>query len=235
MTEKILTYEDLDIDVKDVYEQMGYHDETPDSSVVFEVSVMIDEVKKWLRPRLSFSVVYGKTDTEQNTVTLLDRTSEKEAVFHCGRIVARQVRNAVAYAVFVCTAGEEYQQLMDRLTEEGDMVRLYTAHAIGSVLAERCADYMEKVLQSQIDKLSWKRTNRFSPGYCGWNVSEQRILFPLLHGSTAGVSLTPSALMMPIKSVSGIIGLGPDVRYHEYTCGFCDFRDCYKRRKPTEK
>jgi hypothetical protein len=37
--------------------------------------------------------------------------------------------------------------------------------------------------------------------------------------------------MLPIKSVSGIIGLGPSVRRLDYTCGLCTFQKCYKRRK----
>ena len=70
-----------------------------------------------------------------------------------------------------------------------------------------------------------------SPGYCGWHVSEQQLLFPLFEGQTCGVRLTDSSLMVPIKSVSGIIGLGKEVRRLDYTCGLCDFKQCYKRRK----
>ena len=36
--------------------------------------------------------------------------------------------------------------------------------------------------------------------------------------------------MVPIKSVSGIIGLGEKVRRLDYTCGLCDFKQCYKRK-----
>ena len=94
-----------------------------------------------------------------------------------------------------------------------------------------CADQMEKALQESIDKLGWMHTNRFSPGYCGWHVSQQQLLFPLFQGHTCGVKLTDSSLMIPIKSVSGIIGLGEKVRKLEYTCGLCDFKQCYKRKK----
>jgi cobalamin-dependent methionine synthase I len=110
-------------------------------------------------------------------------------------------------------------------------VRVFIADALGSVIAEKCADQMEKALQESIDKLGWKHTNRFSPGYCGWHVSQQQLLFPLFQGYTCGVKLTDSSLMIPIKSVSGIIGLGEKVRKLEYTCGLCDFKQCYKRKK----
>lgn len=77
----------------------------------------------------------------------------------------------------------------------------------------------------------WHHTNRFSPGYCGWHVSEQHKLFSLFPApEPCGVRLTPSALMMPIKSVSGIIGLGSHVRRMDYTCGLCDYLQCYKRK-----
>ena len=113
------------------------------------------------------------------------------------------------------------------------MVRVVIADALGSVIAEKCADEMELTLQESIDKLGWHHTNRFSPGYCGWNVSEQQRLFPLFDGHTCGITLTESSLMVPIKSVSGIIGLGREVRRLDYTCGLCDFKHCYKRQKKT--
>lgn len=214
MTTKEITYADLGVRIEDVYEAMDFHGSS-DDSVCGEVQSMLDDISHWLKPRFAFTVVRDIPFTNDDM----------------GRIVTRQLRGSVAYALFVCTAGVDYQSFMERLTDEGDMVRLYIAHSIGSVLAERCADMMEQALQATIDKLGWHRTNRFSPGYCGWHVSQQQILFPLLEGHNTGVMLTPSSLMMPIKSVSGIIGLGPDVRYLEYTCGLCDKKDCYKKKK----
>ena len=114
------------------------------------------------------------------------------------------------------------------------MVQVFIADALGSVIAEHCADQMEQHLQQSIDKLGWHHTNRFSPGYCGWHVSEQQLLFPLFQGHTCGVTVNASSLMVPIKSVSGIIGIGRNVRHLDYTCGLCDFQQCYKRhRKPS--
>ena len=124
---------------------------------------------------------------------------------------------------------------MRRLKEEGDMVRVFIADALGSVIAEKTADRMEEVLQESIDKLGWHHTNRFSPGYCGWHVSQQQLLFPMFRGETCGVSLTENSLMVPIKSVSGIIGLGQTVKRLDYTCGLCDFKQCYKRKQRNRK
>ena len=213
MTEKTLSFEELGITAADVYEQMGYHDAQPDKATQQETATILKEVSQWLRPRFSYFVVNKQPD------------------FEMGNIILRQLRGSEAFALFICTSGLEFETYQLRLKEQGDMVRVFIADALGSVIAEKCADQMEKALQESIDKLGWKHTNRFSPGYCGWHVSQQQLLFPLFQGHTCGVKLTDSSLMVPIKSVSGIIGLGEKVRKLEYTCGLCDFKQCYKRKK----
>ena len=213
MTEKTLSFEELGITPADVYEQMGYHDAQPDKAAQQETAMILKEVSQWLRPQFSYFVVNKQPD------------------FEMGNIILRQLRGSEAFALFICTSGLEFETYQHRLKEQGDMVRVFIADALGSVIAEKCADQMEKALQESIDKLGWKHTNRFSPGYCGWHVSQQQLLFPLFQGHTCGVKLTDSSLMVPIKSVSGIIGLGEKVRKLEYTCGLCDFKQCYKRKK----
>jgi len=213
VTEKTLSFEELGITPADVYEQMGYHDAQPDKATQQETAMILKEVSQWLRPQFSYFVVNKQPD------------------FKMGNIILRQLRGSEAFALFICTSGLEFETYQHRLKEQGDMVRVFIADALGSVIAEKCADQMEKALQESIDKLGWKHTNRFSPGYCGWHVSQQQLLFPLFQGHTCGVKLTDSSLMVPIKSVSGIIGLGKDVRHLDYTCGLCDFKQCYKRKK----
>lgn len=213
MTKKELRYEDLGISLSELYEQMGYEQAVPDEATVKETDMIIAEAKGFLRPRFSFFVQRELPD------------------FAIGKIIERQLKGAEAYAFFICTAGVEYEAFQERLKKEGDMVRVFIADALGSVIAEKAADQMELSLQENIDKLGWHHTNRFSPGYCGWHVSQQQLLFPLFKGETCGVKLTESSLMVPIKSVSGIIGLGPNVRHLDYTCGLCDFKQCYKRKK----
>lgn len=211
MTQKILTYEELGITDADLYEQMGYHGLLPDEKTQAEAAAIIHYVRTIIRPQFCFFV-----------------TRELPA-FDMGRIILQQLRNSEAYALFICTAGQLFEQYQQQLKTEGDMVRIFIADALGSVIAEKCADKMEESLQESIDKLGWKHTNRFSPGYCGWHVSQQQLLFPLFEGKTCGVTLTDSSLMVPIKSVSGIIGIGEKVRRLDYTCGLCDFKQCYKR------
>jgi hypothetical protein len=74
-------------------------------------------------------------------------------------------------------------------------------------------------------------TNRYSPGYCNWSVSEQKLLFSFLPDGFCGIKLNDSALMTPIKSISGIIGIGQNVKMNEYNCNHCGVKDCTYRSK----
>ena len=213
MTEKTLTYDELRITPEDIYEAMGYHGASPDEATQHETQAIIADVRCWLRPQFCFFVRQSLPD------------------FDIGRIIERQLRGSEAYTLFICTSGVEFEAYQQQLKQADDMVRVFIADSLGSVIAEKCADQMEIAVQESIDKLGWHHTNRFSPGYCGWHVSQQQLLFPLFEGHTCGVRLTDSSLMLPIKSVSGIIGLGKEVRRLDYTCGLCNFEKCYKRRK----
>ncbi len=227
MSQKELRYDDLSISLDDVYEAMEYQADQPDMAVAAETRAVMSEVSSWLRPRFCFFVAYGELGSNFQTLTL------EETTLKVGKIIGRQLKGSEAFACFVATAGMEFEAYQQRLMREGDMVKVFIANALGSVIAEKCADEMEVFLQQSIEKLGWKHTNRFSPGYCGWHVSEQQRLFPLFHtANPCGVQLTDSSLMVPIKSVSGIIGVGKEVRKLDYTCGLCDFEKCYKKKMP---
>ena len=211
MTQHTVTFDELGISPADIYVQMGYADTMPDDTTRQEVDFLLSEVRQWLAASYCYFV------------------SRILPAFHLGSVITRQLQGSEAYALFICTCGLAFDSYLQRLKDEGDLVRVFIADALGSVIAERCADCMEQNLQQSIDKLGWHHTNRFSPGYCGWHVSEQQLLFPLFDGQTCGVRLTDSSLMLPIKSVSGIIGIGSSVRHLDYTCGLCDMENCCRR------
>ena len=214
VTKKTLTYEELMITPDDIYEAMGYQGAQPDEATLSETLAIIDAVRGWLCPQFCFFVTRALP------------------AFEMGQIIERQLKGSEAYALFICTSGVEFEAYQQRLKQEGDMVRVFIADSLGSVIAEKTADQMEQAVQKSIEKLGWHHTNRFSPGYCGWHVSQQQLLFRQFPPSPCGVTLTDSSLMLPIKSVSGIIGIGEKVRKLDYTCGLCDFKQCYKRVRP---
>ena len=151
--------------------------------------------------------------------------------FSVKSIIFSQVREAAAAALFICTAGPEVGERSRRSMSGGDLLRGYVYDVIGSEIAENAAERMQDSLRAAAAATGMNITNRFSPGYCGWNVEEQHMLFSFFPDNYCGITLTDSALMNPVKSVSGIIGLGNRVRLREYPCRHCGEMNCIYRRR----
>ena len=95
---------------------------------------------------------------------------------------------------------------------------------------EKLADSVESQISEVANNQGLTITRRFSPGYCDWNVKQQKMVFQAMRGDCAGVSLTDSCLMIPRKSISGIIGIGPSEITKYNPCKTCDEYDCVGRR-----
>jgi len=149
--------------------------------------------------------------------------------FATGLLIARQLKTATALAAFVATAGPGLEAWSRQLLDDGELLKGYIADTLGSETAERAADRLMEELAAGAAERDWGLTNRFSPGYCGWNVAEQQPFFSLLPAGFCGVRLTPSSLMIPLKSVSGLIGLGPEASRREYPCAICGKQECSQR------
>jgi hypothetical protein len=79
----------------------------------------------------------------------------------------------------------------------------------------------------------WGSGMRAQPGQEGWPIQQQKVLFECLNTDGIGVSLTNSYLMIPRKSVSFVIGMGPDMRPDAVACDFCSKRNrCPWRVEP---
>jgi hypothetical protein len=150
--------------------------------------------------------------------------------FAVNKIVYGQLRKSEAIAVFLCTAGPEIGTRSRRMMHEKDFLKGYIYDIIGSEIVEAAADLMQADLKNIMSLSGFKITNRYSPGYCGWDVAEQHSLFQLIPENYCGIHLTDSALMDPVKSISGFIGIGNDVRNNPYTCRMCKQDDCVYRR-----
>ncbi len=164
----------------------------------------------------------------------VNRTAEVEGIiFNVKPVVFSQLRHAESAALFICTAGREVGERSRKSMKEGDLLRGYIYDVIGSEIAESAADNMQLSLRAATSATGMNITNRFSPGYCGWDVAEQHKLFSFFPDNWCGITLTESALMNPVKSVSGIIGIGRKVLYEPYNCHRCDDRNCIYRGRKT--
>jgi hypothetical protein len=148
----------------------------------------------------------------------------------CGSKIARQMLGSDYFALFVTTAGNSFDTWIKGKASGGDVLAEYLCSSIGSVIADKVADVLQEEIRIKAQVESMGITNRYSPGYCSWHVKEQQGIFSLLPAEKIGVTLTPSFLMKPIKSVSGIIGIGYDKLPGPYMCDMCNMTNCLVKR-----
>jgi len=152
--------------------------------------------------------------------------------FHPTRAIAHQIRASEKLAFFMITAGEGITSWSQQELVEGDPMAGYIIDLIGSEIVVAALDRMHEDLAWKMGAADFKITNRYSPGDCGWPVSDQQKLFSLFPENFCGISLSESSLMHPIKSVSGIIGIGHHVTKTAYACDLCEMGTCvYRYRK----
>lgn len=150
--------------------------------------------------------------------------------FYAGKIVVQQLFKSELLALFVCTAGDTIEKLSKQLMSQGQLLEGYITDLIGSMVVESAMDKIQDRLKLTMQEQGLHISNRYSPGYCGWETEEQAKLFELLPHKVCGISLNESCLMLPIKSVSGVIGIGREIQYTEYSCTLCDMSHCIYRK-----
>jgi hypothetical protein len=138
---------------------------------------------------------------------------------------------------YVATAGAGVEQLAHRLGREDDQLAALVVNAVGAERAEAAQSAVIAELLAAGAATQLVPTLPYSPGYCGMALTEQRSLFRLFAGHAVGVSLTAECFMRPLKSVSGLIGLGaPEaVRQFGSPCERCDAPRCHMRRASPEQ
>jgi hypothetical protein len=223
------SFHELAIDRTIVERDLGYR-KGPTPEIVRQ---LIDDILPEIPLRLTIQCGYRILPLDMVSLTN-EGVLCGDVQISTGPIIANQLRKSKTVALFVSTAGPLLEKWSQQLMADGDMMKGFLVDAVGSEVADRASEWLEKRIAEHIAPYGWAMTNRYSPGYCDWPVSDQQKLFSFLPPRFCGISLTSSSLMIPIKSLSGVIGLGPDVQRGAYQCSICDLKDCFRRMDESE-
>lgn len=220
-------YQDLDIDPQKMEYLMGY---AQPGSCPEPVTEMIHNILERAPKLVDLKGGLLKVDPVK-----VDRENRllicREQVFHTGKIVTNHLRHSELAAWFICTVGEKLPNYSRIMMEQGDIMEGYVVDVAGNLIVEKAMDKMQEILEKELAEEGLKTTNRYSPGYCEWDIAEQKKLFSLFPNEFLGVHLTESCLMQPMKTVSGVIGIGKNVKNNPYTCNYCTQANCLYRDK----
>ena len=134
-------------------------------------------------------------------------------------------------AVFAATVGLGLDRLIARYSRTSP-ARALMVQAIGAERIEALCDVFCQELGDELYRCGTAVRPRFSPGYGDLPLELQRDIFRVLDcPSKIGLTLNDSLLMSPTKSVTALIGIGPEEKIPGNTgCSACKKGDCLYRR-----
>ena len=183
-----------------------------------EIGRLAAEAVAVARPRVIYKLAFIQSKGDENITA--------DGITFTSRVLRVNLDALHRFFVFAGTAGRELEAWADSKQE---MLSHFYADAINEAVLHAAMTGFVAQLTEQFQLAS---TAVMNPGsLTDWPLSEQRPLFALLGDvrSAIGVELTDSLLMVPRKSVSGILFVAEETFA---SCQLCPRHDCPNRRAP---
>jgi len=122
--------------------------------------------------------------------------------------------------------------LDDRIREiqNHSMTQAFFMDAAGSAIVEIFASLAESRIQTLLVQKNLAATERFSPGYCDWDLRcGQDTIHQFLMPECIGIRKYPSGMMIPEKTITAVV-IGARSARFKNPCSFCKRTECAHRR-----
>ena len=166
-----------------------------------------------------------------------DRLTVADGVTFTIQGIARAWGAITEVAGAVVTIGGALEARVAALWDARELPLAAMLDSVGSGAVESLAEHVNDLLCQQGIGRGVRVTNRISPGYGGWDVSEQPLLFHFVDGAPIGVDLNDACFMTPEKTITLLVGAGPGARVDHYfsQCARCWMAGCAYRRAPAPR
>jgi hypothetical protein len=142
-----------------------------------------------------------------------------------GPLVTRHLAGARSVVAVVCTVGNKIDTYASKVMKD-DIVLGLAIDGVGSAGVEALANGVCRDIELEASAKNMQTTIPLSPGMIGWSVEEgQPVIFNLMNPEIIGVELSQYFIMAPRKSLSLLIGVGPDINSGDRICDYCAMRE----------
>ena len=211
--------EKIETDIKDVYRYSGIK-ENNDKNLQNAVL----EVKKEVENAFTPTLCYTKISLENDTLNFLGEPVNSKNL-------QKNLKDCESVYVFAATAGIEIDRIINKYLTLSPS-RAVIAQGAGTAITEAlCNLFCKKIAEEEIKNNNYLRP-RFSPGYGDFSLEYQKNILDILSAQKlTGITLTDSLLMVPVKSVTAVMGVSKkDTSCNLSGCEMCNKKECiYKR------
>ena len=193
------------LDRKEVLRYLGYRGQEVTPELDARLDAAIASCLAIGRARASIAVydVAGREELPDGTpqVTLADT-----ALTLVGTSMQRHMRGARKVGVLAVTLFRSVERELKRLSLT-DRLGQVLFDAAATTMVERAADAAEATLVGMAAREGLYTNFRFSPGYGDMPMQTQHVLLDALDARRLGITLSPTLLMTPTKSVTAVVGM----------------------------
>lgn len=195
----------------------------PEGAVEETIRACIAKVEQAAQPR-TVSTILPLTAGPDNWLELGPIRVQSAAL-------SRNLLGCEQVILFAATLGLEVDRLIAR-AEAGRVTEGAIYQAAGAALIEEVCDLANDALRAESEAEGWYLRPRFSPGYGDFPITCQPEILRLLRATERmGLTVTDSMLLIPVKSVTAVIGRSRQAApCHRQGCEACDKTDCPFRR-----
>lgn len=218
-----LAFEKLPLERKTLLNTLRFSGSEPSPEIDGMIDEILERIREICKPRFGFRIIPGYVADETHILA-------ENILFNPAEDIVHGLEYSSRFVLMTGSVGHEMSEWLESEEVRADIMLGFIADSWGSVIAESTIAWGMKEVASALAAKGLKITNSYCPGHCGWHISEQHKFFSLLPENFCGISICESGLMLPIKSVSALAGVGENVEKRPYGCAICHKEDCYKNR-----
>jgi len=178
-----------------------------------------------LEPAIAYEL-YSIAEVHHNQLRLENGTALR------GSLLPSLLTSARELAVVVCTIGPHLEEKVAAYFDRNEPLRGLILDGVGSAAVDALAQEACQFIEREAVSHGYKASSPLNPGMPGLPIGEQWHLFQLAPAEQIGMRLTSLAMMFPRKSISMVIGMGPEVStgVQEPVCARCNLRETCRYR-----
>lgn len=192
---------------------------TPEISALLHELLASVEDQHLLKPAIVYEI-HDIAQIDHSGLRLKDNKILKGSFF------SSIISTAEELAVAICTIGPNLEKKVSDYFQSNEPLRGVLLDGIGSAAVDLLAQETCKLVAQKASSRSYQTSSPLNPGMSGFPLSEQWQLFQIVPAEKIGVSLTSAGVMVPRKSISLIIGLGPQMKSatRKEACDYCNLK-----------